>query len=151
MKKQSIIILLCLCVLVLGSSLLVSANDDIVGCDVEKIVGFDFPVFGWAQHNEEGKLTGYKGINIEGLLASNRGVNLGLGYSQKDYIKSGLEINDFNPYFGFGTWSIIIPYVEVGVDYVFEVNEDGSFLTVGGSVSLTFPLPSAKMSLAYHF
>ena len=102
--------------------------------DADMMAGFDLPTVGWARANEEGEIIGY------------RGVNFGLGYSEKRYFDP-MEFEEFNPYWGFGTVALIIPYVEVGGDYAFAQRDDGTFFTVGGAIGLY----TVRVSASYRF
>ncbi|PRX31813.1 hypothetical protein BX659_105144 [Orenia metallireducens] len=103
--------------------------------NAEMMIGLDLPHVGWAKRNEEELITVYKGFN------------LALGYSQKNYFELGLRVGQFNPYWGWGTILLIIPYVEVGRDYIFTPNEEGNFWTAGGAIGLY----GARLSLSYRF
>ena len=137
MKKYLILVaFLSLVVLISGNSLAASDNLN----DHEMMVGLGFPTVGWAQYNEAQELTGYKGINI------------GLGYSSKNYMEPGLKEGEFNTYWGWGTVALIWPYGELGVDYPFAVSENGNFWTAGGSITVLAPLiPSPTVNFSYHF
>ena len=70
-------------------------------------LGLDLPTFGWVKYNNQGQI-----IKV-------RGINLGLGYSAKNYFKP-VKLNAFNPYWQWGTVVLIIPYIGIGGDYVWK-------------------------------
>ena len=78
-------------------------------------IGLDLPSIAKVNHNEDGQIVSLLGANI------------GLGISYKKYF-SPLEASKFNPYWGVGTVAIIVPYVQVGADYVM----DNGFYIGGG-------------------
>jgi hypothetical protein len=82
-------------------------------------IGLDSPVLGWLNPNLIDKQSGEK--------VSNLGVNLGIGVSYKHYF-SALETNKFNTYWSAGTFAIIIPYVGIGGDYIWD---SGFYLGAG--------------------
>ena len=146
-KKLLIVCLLMGLILIFAAG--VSAESSITIEDNNMMVGLDLPTVGWAISNEVGEITGY------------RGVNLGLGYSEKRYFDP-MKYSSFNTYWGFGTIAIIMPYGEIGGDYAFARQSDGSFFTLGGRVGLVLPLvgveevdmpllPMAGISLSYRF
>lgn len=107
----------------------------------EFVAGASFPSFGWANYNAAGQLTRYRGINYL------------LGYSQKNFFNPA-EANDFNLFWGFGTFGIILPYVSVGGDYIIPIGDlaNNQYLTIGGSVALnlmTIILPAIEVSFAW--
>ncbi|MFO7819742.1 MAG: hypothetical protein R6V17_05830 [Halanaerobacter sp.] len=120
-----------------------SVSADIISQQVEevpqKMVGFDFPSYGWVETNEAGEITGYEGFN------------LGLGYSKKNYYEAGLEVNRWNNYWGWGTTLILIPYGEIGTEYVFEPNSKGDFWTAGAGIGVYNLFPTVKLTASYHF
>ena len=69
--------------------------------------------------------------NEQGRIVSVRGINLALGYSAKHYFDP-VEYEEFNPFWHWGTVALIIPYIGVGVDYVF----DSGFYIGGGTIYL---------------
>ncbi|MFW6257066.1 MAG: hypothetical protein ACOC2O_02880 [Bacillota bacterium] len=89
----------------------------------EMMIGFDFPTVGWAMSNSAGEINGYRGANFM------------IGYSEKRYFES-LRFREFNPYWGWGTVALISPYIEVGGDYPFARQEDGSFFAVGAHIGV---------------
>ncbi|MFW6266621.1 MAG: hypothetical protein ACOC21_03535 [Halanaerobiales bacterium] len=119
----------------------------------EMMVGLDLPSVGWAQYNDSGLLTGYRGINLL------------VGYSAKNYMNPGIKNEHFNTFWGWGTYGLINPYVELGADYPFAVEESsGNYWSVGGSIGAFAPLvsieevnfdypvfPTANISVSYRF
>jgi len=59
------------------------------------------------------------------------GANFLLGISYKKFFEP-LEPGRFNPYWGIGTVSILIPYFQIGGDYLF----DNGFYLGGGLILL---------------
>ncbi len=65
--------------------------------------------------------------NRDGAITNTYGVNLFLGFSGKSYWNP-VETNRFNPYWSYGSILLIVPYVGVGMDYVFD---SGFYVGVG--------------------
>lgn len=78
-------------------------------------IGLAFPTVGWHAFNDEGEIKNVSGINI------------GLGYSWKTF-PDGLTPGEFNFFWGWGTIVLIVPYLEVGVRYPIEMNDDATNL-----------------------
>ncbi len=110
------------------------ASGTVIEGEGDTMIGLDFPTYGWSVTNERGEVIGY------------RGVNLGIGYSAKNYF-SPLEYDKFNSFWGWGTVAILVPYVEIGGDYVFTPSDHGSFWAVGGAIGLY----SVRLSFSYRF
>ena len=72
------------------------------------VVALDFPAVGGVKH-----------ASRNGRITSAFGVNLGLGISYKGYFNP-VRTNRFNPWWGIGTVALIVPYVGIGVDYVWD-------------------------------
>ena len=70
-------------------------------------IGLDSPFLGWLDHDQSGNIT------------SNLGVNLGVGLSYRRYF-APVEGGQFNAYWAAGTFAIIIPYLGIGADYVWD-------------------------------
>jgi hypothetical protein len=70
-------------------------------------VGLDAPLIGWTNHNDKGE------------IVSTAGINAGLGYSYRGYFNP-VKVNQFNGYWTGGTVVLILPYVGIGADYVWE-------------------------------
>lgn len=104
----------------------------------EYVIGWAFPNFGWVQYNDADQITGYKGFN------------LGFGYSSKTYYEPGVEMDDFNNYWGWGTLAFIVPYLNIGTDYAIPVN-DHSFVTVGGEAGIVTIIPYVNFNLSVVF
>jgi hypothetical protein len=83
-------------------------------------VGLDAPLVGWLNPNL---------IDKSGPIISNLGVNYGLGISYRRYFNP-VQTNQFNPYWGAGTVALIIPYLGIGGDYVW----DNGFYFGGGLI-----------------
>jgi hypothetical protein len=78
-------------------------------------LGLDMPTLGWLERNSDGK------------IVSNFGINYALGLSYRRYFEP-LKTNSLNTYWALGTVFVILPYLGVGVDYVW----DGGFYFGGG-------------------
>ena len=74
-------------------------------------VGLDFPFVGWFNPNLVDKQSG--------PIISNLGINLGLGVSYKRYFEPA-STNRFNTYWAVGTVVVIIPYLGIGGDYIWD-------------------------------
>ena len=83
-------------------------------------VGLDAPLVGWLNPNL---------IDKSGPIISNLGVNYGLGISYRRYFNP-VQTNQFNPYWAAGTVALIVPYVGIGGDYVW----DSGFYFGGGLI-----------------
>ena len=68
--------------------------------------------FNWLKKNSNGEITGA------------RGFNLAVGYSSTNYFNP-VKVNQFNPFWHWGTGLVFFPYIGVGGDYVFS---NGFFL-----------------------
>jgi hypothetical protein len=84
-------------------------------------IGLDAPIIGWLNPNLIDEKTGF--------ITSNLGINYGLGVSYKRYFNP-LGTNKFNPYWCAGTFAIILPYIGIGGDYVW----DNGFYFGGGLI-----------------
>lgn len=135
MKRFIIILLGTMAIFILSSTIVGASNDIVMEGEADTMIGLDFPSYGKAKINDQNQVVGYEGFN------------LGLGYSAKNYFDP-LKKEEFNPYWGWGTVILIIPYGEIGGDYVFKPNEDGDFWTIGGSVGL--PL-GVGINVSYRF
>jgi len=82
-------------------------------------IGLDSPFIGWLNPNMIDKQSGEK--------ISNLGINLGLGVSYKHYLEP-MQTNKFNMYGAAGTFVIILPYLGIGGDYVWD---NGFYLGAG--------------------
>jgi hypothetical protein len=84
-------------------------------------IGLDSPVLGWLNPNL---------VNNEtSPTISNLGINLGLGVSYRRYFNP-VQTNQFNTYWAAGTVALIIPYLGIGGDYVW----DNGFYLGGGLI-----------------
>ena len=84
-------------------------------------VGLDSPVIGWLNPNLVDNQTGQK--------ISNLGINLGLGVSYRRYFEPA-RTNKFNIYWAVGTVALIVPYIGIGGDYIW----DNGFYLGGGLI-----------------
>jgi len=81
----------------------------------ENTFGFDSPFVSKIIKNDEGK--------IVSLL----GVNAALGISYRVYYEP-VRVNRFNPYWTTGTIAVLIPFLGIGADYLWE---NGFYAGVG--------------------
>lgn len=135
MKKRIISILaLSLVLLIISSGSILAADNNVTKDQLLKApeqqeaqkeitssVGLAKPAFGSFKYNKEGKVKAIKGINW------------GLGYTYRNYFTPGLE-EGFNGYWEAGTVAIIAPYAEVGTDFVFAMEDDGSHWSVSAGI-----------------
>ena len=111
-------------VLTLSLALLFSISLAVSAQSPEYRAGIDagrFGYFQWAIY--DGGLQGWRGVNI-------------IGYSQENYFND-FQIEDFNPFWGFGTTNLYHPYIGVGIDYVIDVIEPENLLFISGGVSVS--------------
>jgi len=104
------------------------------GSPFERSFGLAFPTFGTIHYSDEG------------LINKMTGFNLALGYSAR-YYRDGLVPEDFNTYWGWGTLALLIPYVEFGVSYPFEVGDKGNLLVL--DLGLIYIAPRIGLFLVY--
>ena len=88
-------------------------------------IGLDAPFVGWLNPNLVDKQSGE--------IVSDLGINLGLGVSYRRYFNP-LQTNQLNPYWAAGTVALIIPYLGIGVDFVWD-----SGFYFGGGLIWIFP------------
>jgi len=147
MKKKLIIVAVLSLVLIFSANSMAQEND-FLDFDLENremMIGFDFPAVGWANYNKGGVIKGYKGINF------------GLGYTDKRYMEPGMKMGKMNTFWSWGTLSVIYPYAEVGIDYPFVINQEkDGFWTVTGSVGALVDMespvtPFPRLGISYHF
>jgi hypothetical protein len=100
--------------------LLCSVSHAAVLAGKKNSIGLDSPFIGWLNPNWIDKDGNSKTI-------SNLGVNLGLGVSYKRYFEM-VKTNQFNTYWAAGTFFLIIPYLGIGGDYVWD---NGFYLGAG--------------------
>ena len=124
--KKYIVLVVFMSLFLLFSGNTMAQESDLLDFDLENremVIGLNFPAIGWAQYNESGAITGYKGINIE------------LGYTDKRYMEAGIKQGKFNTFWSWGTTDLIRPYANIGVDYPFALNtETGDFWTATGAI-----------------
>ena len=75
-------------------------------------IGLDLPCFGWVNPN-------WVNQESNSQTLSNLGINLGLGVSYKKYFEPA-KTNQFNAYWAAGTVAVIIPYLGIGGDYIWD-------------------------------
>jgi hypothetical protein len=84
-------------------------------------IGLDHPLVGWFNPNYIDKQSG--------PIIDNLGINYGLGISYRRYFEP-VQTNQFNPYWDAGTVALIVPYLGIGGDYVW----DSGFYFGGGLI-----------------
>lgn len=62
-----------------------------------------------------------------GAMEVVRGVNAGIGYTAKHFFKPA-QIDEFNPFWAWGTVALIAPFVGIGADYI---TSSGFYFTIG--------------------
>lgn len=129
MKKLPILFLLIFCVFTL-SPLTESGEKEL-------ILGWDKPSLGWVRYNDEGEITGYRGVNIW------------LGYSSRTYFEPGVEYYSLNPFWGWGTVAIITPYAEAGVDYIIPLKAGERHLNAGARIGIATIIPFLNIQVSY--
>ena len=100
------------------------------------MVGFSLPTFGTIHYDDEGNLKSVTGFNI------------GLGFSARHFLPAdGLRANRFNAFWGWGTFLLIIPYVEFGVSYPFEIAQGTQYFVI--DLGLLYITPFIQLSIYY--
>ncbi|MBG90180.1 MAG: hypothetical protein CL521_00005 [Actinobacteria bacterium] len=88
-----------------------------------------FGGFSFVKKNENNEIIGYRGINTA------------IGYTSISYL-SPLVVNEFNPFWSWGTGLLVLPYIGAGVDYVLDngvfVRGGIIYLSPYASVGFTF-------------
>ena len=102
----------------------------------EHVASLGFPTYGSVNYNDAGNLISLTGFNIA------------LGYSARYFMaEDGLQPNRFNTYWGWGTVFILIPYLEFGVSYPFELANGDQYVVV--SLGLIYIAPYIQFSLLF--
>ena len=133
-RFRTILVVSLVLALVLGMTMTLLGQTRADGTRFEKTFGLAFPSFGTVHYNDEGfidKMTGF---------------NLGLGYSAR-YYRDGLVTEDFNTYWGWGTIVLLVPYVEFGVSYPFEIGAKGNLLVL--DLGLIYIAPRIGLYIIY--
>ena len=100
------------------------------------MLGFSAPTFGTVHYD------------VQGNLKSVTGFNIGLGYSARYFTSSdGLKPNRFNGYWGWGTVLLIVPYLEFGVSYPFEIAGGSQYFVI--DLGLLYIIPYIQFSIYY--
>jgi len=99
------------------------------------IFGFSLPTIGGASYNEVG--------NIKSMF----GLNIGLGISYRQYFGTGLQPNQFNGFWGVGTFILIIPYWEFGVTYPIPLAGGRQLLDI--DLEIIYIIPSIGISIIF--
>ena len=115
------------------------------------------PVVGFAQDAAPQKPTTQIGLGFiayasthfddEGVFKSVSGINWALGYSKRNYF-SGLTAGQFNPYWGWGSIVLLIPYVELGTTYAIGLNDDKTNL-LNFNMGIIYVIPYVTMSVMF--
>lgn len=88
--------------------------------------GLSLLLFGSAMYGDNGQITGYQGLNLL------------LSYTAQYYFnKVGIQLNQFNWFWQWGTVALILPCIGVGRDYVIPI-----YIGVGGD----YVIPTSKTS-----
>jgi len=101
-----------------------------------RLFGLSFPSFGSVRYNDEGQIRRTSGLNFA------------LGFSARYYTgDEGLQPNRFNPYWGWGTLVIVLPYIEFGLSYPFELADGEQFAVI--DIGLLYFIPYVSVSIWY--
>ncbi|MFH1429106.1 MAG: hypothetical protein ABIH39_05110 [Candidatus Margulisiibacteriota bacterium] len=103
MKK----ILILGCVILMLITVSAFAADDVSLSDKKMVIGLDMPTIGWLNKNDQGEITSMWGFNAA------------LGFSYRSYFNP-VKVNQFNGYWHAGTLIVLLPYVGIGADYVWD-------------------------------
>ncbi|MFW6422058.1 MAG: hypothetical protein ACOCZX_04435 [Candidatus Bipolaricaulota bacterium] len=102
--------------------------------ETDMVIGFSLPTIGWTHYNDRGKIDSLNGINA------------GLGYSWRGYFGDGVDMGEFNGYWGAGTMAILVPYLEIGTTYAQPLGEgEDSLLAVDMGVLYIIPYLSLSV------
>ena len=102
----------------------------------DRLFGVSFPSFGSVRYNDEGEIHRTSGLNLT------------LGYSSRHYTgDGGVQPNQFNSYWGWGTLVLVIPYVEFGLSYPFALGDGDQFVVI--DVGLLYFIPYISFSIWY--
>ncbi|MEE9464335.1 MAG: DUF2380 domain-containing protein [Candidatus Neomarinimicrobiota bacterium] len=74
-------------------------------------------VLGWDRVTLVGRLHRDDDGNIKSVL----GVSAGLGVGYKQYLRPGAQIGQINGYFAVGTDIVVLPFIGIGVEYIFDL------------------------------
>ena len=101
------------------------------------VLGLGIPTFGTLRYDETNQLTDVSGFN------------LALGFSTRHFtVIGGLKPDRFNSYTGWGTWALIIPYIEIGTCYPIPVGGGDQYLVIDFGLLYYF-IPHIGISLYY--
>ena len=133
MKKRSLLLLVTIvAVLILGGTTAL-ANQV---AHPEHVVSLGFPTYGNINYDDAGNLRSLTGFNIA------------LGYSARYFTsEDGLKPNRFNTYWGWGTIFFIVPYLEFGVSYPFELANGDQYVVI--SLGLLYIAPYIQFALYF--
>ena len=102
----------------------------------EHVVSLGFPTYGNINYDDAGNLRNLTGFNIA------------LGYSARYFMsEDGLKPNRFNTYWGWGTVLLIVPYLEFGVSYPFELANGDQYVII--SLGLLYIAPYIQFALYF--
>ena len=132
MKKRSLLVLMVAAVLIIGA---ITALADQVA-HPEHVISLGFPTYGNINYDDAGNLRSLTGFNIA------------LGYSARYFTsEDGLKPNRFNGYWGWGTIFFIVPYLEFGVSYPFELANGDQYGVI--SLGLFYIVPHIQFALYF--
>jgi len=101
------------------------------------VLGLGIPAIGTLHYDEANQLTSISGFN------------LALGFSTRHFtVDGGLQSGRFNSYTGWGTWALIIPYIEIGACYPILVGGGDQYLVIDFGLLYYF-IPRIGISLYY--
>jgi len=99
------------------------------------VIGFGFPTFGTLNYES-------------GYIKSETGFNIGLGYSARYFTADGgLQPGRFNFYWGWGTIILLLPYVEFGWTYPFELANGEQLLNL--TIGFLYIIPHLELSICF--
>ncbi len=102
----------------------------------DQLFGLSLPTFGSVKYNDDGEI--YR----------TQGLNLGLGFSRRNYTsEGGLQPDRFNTYWGWGTVLLVIPYIEFGLSYPLSIADGEQFIVF--DVGLFYIAPYISISIWY--
>jgi len=94
------------------------------------------PTIGWTHFDDAGNL-----VRVTGL-------NLALGYSARYFTSvDGLQPDRFNNYWGWGTFALIIPYLEFGWLYAIPMGAGSDLFAIDLGFIYIFP----RIGLGFYF
>lgn len=98
------------------------------------VVGLGFPTVGQVNYGDSGYAQSFTGGNLL------------LGYSSRNYT-DGLRSGQFNFYWGWGTFALILPYFEAGYTYATPIADGTQLLTV--DIGVIYIVPRISVSVVF--